>query len=156
MAIAHTVADYLNSRGVEYEVIQHSHTGSSMETAESAHVPGDQLAKSVVLEDEQGYLMAVIPATHRIQISKLNRLTNRNLGLTTETALEGLFEDCELGAIPPLGDAYGMQTVWDTCLAEQPDVYFEAGDHEELIHVAGAEFQSLMASDMRGEFSTHT
>ncbi|MDH3639743.1 MAG: YbaK/EbsC family protein [Gammaproteobacteria bacterium] len=156
MAIASTIIEYLNGCGVEYDVIQHEHTGCSMETAQSAHVPGDQLAKSVMLEDEDGYLMAVIPATHRVQISKLNRLTQRQLGLVTEPELEYLFEDCEPGAIPALGQAYGIETVWDEHLAAQSDVYFEAGDHEELIHVAGEEFRSLMESDVCGQFSTHS
>ena len=155
MAIANTVIDYLNGRGVEYDVIQHEHTGCSMETAQSAHVPGDQLAKSVMLEDENGYLMAVIPATHRVHISKLNRLTQRQLGLVTEPELEYLFEDCEPGAIPALGHAYGIETVWDEHLAAQPDVYFEAGDHEHLVQVSGKTFHELMASAERGDFSEH-
>ena len=155
MAIPTTIVDYLNARSVKYDVVEHDRTGCSMETAQSAHVPGDQLAKSVMLEDENGYLMAVIPATHRVHISKLNRLTQRQLGLVTEPELEYLFEDCEPGAIPALGNAYGIETVWDEQLATQTDIYFEAGDHEELIHVAGEEFRSLMASDVCGEFSKH-
>jgi len=79
----------------------------------------------------------------------------RNLGLATENELAGLFKDCELGAIPPIGPAYGIEIVVDDSLLQEDDVYFEAGDHEELIHVSGKQFQDLVAGARHGHFSRH-
>ena len=79
---------------------------------------------------------------------------NRNLGLAAESELGNLFFDCEIGALPALGPAYGVETVVDDALAEQPDIYFEAGDHEQLIHVSAETFQALLGDAIRhGHFS---
>lgn len=145
MAIALTLKDYLRRHEVEYEVISHHRTLCSSETAAAAHVPGERLAKSVVLEDAQGYVMAVLPATHRIRLGALREQLNRDLRLASETELASLFKDCVPGAIPPVGDAYGMQTVLEHSVAGESDVYFEAGDHEELIHVNGRTFTRVMS-----------
>ena len=84
MAVAMTMQDYLNRWGVEYEVIPHPHTASSLETAEAAHVPGDQLAKCVMTEDYRGYLMVVIPANHQVEFDQLDVELDRRLELATE------------------------------------------------------------------------
>ncbi len=153
MAIAHTLEDYMTSKGIQYEVVPHPRTLSSIETAEAAHIPGDALAKAVLLEDDNGYLMAVVPATHHVKLGKLSEQLNRQLRLAVESELAPLFKDCQLGAVPPLGMAYGMPTILDSSLVEQPDIYFEAGDHEELIHLSGRHFQSLLADARLGRFS---
>jgi Ala-tRNA(Pro) deacylase len=154
MAIASTVSDYLAEHDVAYDILTHIHTASSGESAEASHVPGARLAKSVVLEDDQGYLMVVLPSCRRIDLGELHRQLNRNLGLATESELGRLFEDCEIGALPALGPAYGMETVVDDAIAEQPDIYFEAGDHEQLVHVSAEVFQTLMGDSIhRGHFS---
>jgi len=74
----------------------------------------------------------------------LSRQLDRKLRLASESDLPSLFGDCELGAIPAVGPAYGMLTVMDDRLREQPEIYFEAGDHEELIHMKQEEFTVLM------------
>lgn len=154
MAIASKVSDYLAEHDVAYDVLTHSHTASSGESAEAAHVPGARLAKSVILQDDQGYLMVVLPSTRRLDLGELHRQLNRNLGLATEGELGRLFNDCEAGALPAIGPAYGMETVVDNTIAEQPDIYFEAGDHEQLIHVSAEVFQSLMGDSVQhGHFS---
>ena len=155
MPIAKTLSRYLIEREVPYDVIAHPQTVSSMETAQAVGVPGDRVAKTVVLEDEQGYVLAVVPATHRVDLGELHRQLNRNLGLATEAELARLFEDCELGAIPAVGPAYGMETVVDDRLAEQPDVYFEGGDHEQLVHVTGETFDMLLGDAPHSRFSYH-
>ncbi len=155
MGIAITLDRYLKEHDVAYDVCPHNHTSTSMETAQAAHIPGDRVAKSVVLEDDKGYLMAVLPATHRLDLGELHRQTNRRLGLATETELRGLFDDCEVGAIPPIGSAYGMDVLVDHSLAEQTDVYFDAGDHEQLIHVSGETFANLLGEAQYGHFSRH-
>ena len=154
MAIAMTVANYLAEHDVAYDVLAHPHTATSGESAEAAHVSGMHLAKSVLLEDEQGYLMVVIPSNRQVNLGELHRQLNRNLGLATEGELSGLFNDCEVGALPAVGPAYGVETVIDITLAEQPDIYFEAGDHEQLIHVSAETFHALLGEQARhGHFS---
>lgn len=155
MSIAHTLHDYMMQQGVRYEVTTHPHTLTSMETAAAAHVPGDELAKAVILEDDDGYVMAVVPATHHVKLGKLRGQLGRNLRLALERDFSAVFSDCEAGAIPPLGMAYGMPTLVDDSLAEQPDVYLEAGDHEGLIHLERSAFQNLLATAQHGRFSSH-
>lgn len=152
MATASTVEQYMAQHDLRHEVLSHPHSHSSIETAELAQVPGDRVAKSVVLEDEDGYVMAVLPSTYNVRLSKLGRDLNRRLRLATEDQIEGLFADCERGAVPPLGLAYGMPTIVDESLCRQPDVYFEAGDHERLIHMGQDAFAALMEHAGRGSF----
>ena len=133
----------------------HGYTNSSMNTAEAAKVPGDQLAKSIILEDEDGYLMAVLPATHHVEIGRLSQQLNRKLGLATESEIARLFTDCELGAIPPVGEAYGMEMIMEDSLSTCEDVYFEGGDHTDIVHVHGEDFKRLMRTAMHGQFSRH-
>ncbi len=153
MAIAITLQQYLDQNGVEYEVLPHAHTQTSLDTAHTSHIPAEHIAKSVILEDEAGYLMAVIPASHHIDLGKLSRQLERRLGLATEEELPGLFSDCEIGAIPPIGEAYQMEVVMDDSLEKCPDIYFEAGDHTDLIHVRGPAFLQLMQRARHGHFS---
>lgn len=153
MGIAITVKEYLNRNGIEYEVLSHPRSGSSMETARVAHVPGDSLVKTVVLEDEAGYVVAVVPSTHRVRIGALSGQLHRPLRLASEREFPALFKDCDLGAIPPLGPAYGLPTVIEEELARKSEVYFEAGDHEELIRVSGEQFMRLLAGAEKHHFS---
>jgi len=156
MSIATTLREYLENEGIEYDVLAHPLTQSASETAHAAHIPGDLLVKSVVLEDERGYVMAVIPSTRRVEIGKLSKHLNRKLGLATENELSRLFDDCETGAIPPIGQAYGMDVVIDDdCISERSDVYFEGGDHTELIHVSGRDFETLMSAVKHCRFTRH-
>jgi len=155
MTIAASVTDHLSREGVPYEVITHEHTRDSNHSAEAAHIPGDQLAKCVMLEDGNGYLMAVVPATHKVDLGAVHRQLNRKLALATERELADLFKDCDPGAIPPLGRAYGMETILDDSLNCSRGVYFEAGDHEALVHVKGKDFLRLMGNALRGEISHH-
>lgn len=155
MGIAITLQDYLSEKGTEYDVVDHPHALSSLKIAAAAHVPGDRLAKTVMLEDDDGYLMAVVPSTHRVMLSALRKQLNRNLRLANEFDLAQLFKDCEFGAIPPVGQAYGIETVVAEDLAQQDDIYFEAGDHRELIHLSRTQFLELMSGADRLHFTRH-
>jgi Ala-tRNA(Pro) deacylase len=156
MAMATTIKEFLAVRGTKYELVPHTHTHSSQYSAEAAHVPGDKVAKSVVLRDaDDGYLMAVLPATCQVELSILARQLNRRLALVDEAELADLFRDCELGAVPAVGAAYGIRTVVDVRLLEQPDIFFEAGDHQELVHLSGGEFRDLLQNFERVDFSRH-
>ncbi|MEE8428134.1 MAG: YbaK/EbsC family protein [Gammaproteobacteria bacterium] len=155
MAIAGTVFRYLTERRIPYDVLSHSHTGSSMETAQVAHIPGVRVAKSVVLEDDHGYVMVVLPASRRLDLGELHHQLKRPLGLVSERELSALFQDCDMGAVPAVGPAYGIETVVDDTLVEQPDVYMEAGDHEQLIHLSGEDFESLLEQAQYLHISRH-
>jgi len=154
MAIATTISNYLADHDIAYDVLTHPHTMTSSESAQASHVPGARLAKSVVLEDEDGYVMVVLPSDRHVDLGELHRLLNRKLGLASEHELVGLFSDCEFGALPPLGHVYGIETLVDEAIAEQAEVWFEAGDHEQLIHVTHEDFVALMGEGFRhGRFS---
>ena len=144
MSMASNVRNYLDRTGIHYSVDRHPHTYSSMHTAQSAHVPGEQLAKGVLLRDAVGYVLAVVPATHRVRLGQLHEQFGRNFEPASEAELEYIFTDCEMGAVPALGPAYDLQTIVDPWLCEQSDVYFESGDHEELVHLAGEDFEELL------------
>jgi Ala-tRNA(Pro) deacylase len=155
MGVATTLQDYLESRGIAYEVVEHPHTDSAMRAAEAAHVPGDQVAKPVLLGDDHSYLLAVIPATHRLELDRLNQMMARSLEMLPEDEIEATFTDCERGAIPAIGEAYGVDVVIDPSLMHQADVYFESGDHEHLIHLHGDVFRGLMEHAPRAQVSHH-
>jgi Ala-tRNA(Pro) deacylase len=153
MAIAKRLKWYLDQHGAAYEVIAHPHSGSSRETARLAHVAEDQLAKCVLLEDERGYLLAVLPSASRIDLALLNGHLGRQLELATEAELAAIFEDCEPGAVPPVGKPYGIPTVVDEALLHVSEVYFEAGEHRDLVRMKGAEFAALMRAAPHWVFS---
>ena len=155
MPLSESVKDYLSLHRVRYDTIVHSTTQDASHTAQAVHVPGARVAKAVVLEDDNGYVMAVIPASHRLDLQALGRELHRDLALTREPNLLSLFQDCAPGAIPALGQAYGMETVVDQALIENPAIYFEGGDHLSLIRVSGAEFRRLMANSLQRAISTH-
>lgn len=153
MTIATSARDYLAREGVQYQMIPHQRTADSAHSAQAAHVPGDQLAKCVMLEDRHGYLMAIVPATRQVDLGAVRRQLNRKLRLAADSEIAGLFKDCEPGAIPPLGEAYSLDAILDESLIGSPDIYFEAGDHETLVHVTGDDFLRLMIGVLRGEIS---
>jgi Ala-tRNA(Pro) deacylase len=155
MTIATKLNQHLKQAGVEFDVIAHPRTASSSRTAQAAHVTGECLAKAVVLHDASGYLLAVVPSTHRVEVDSLNRLLGRTLNLATEDEIGDLFDDCEVGAVPPIGAPYGIETVLDESLAAPPDICFEAGDHRNLIRVTADNFTILTADASRERFSHH-
>jgi Ala-tRNA(Pro) deacylase len=148
-----TLQDCLRSKGSQYEIVHHPYSHSSIETAAAARIPGDRLAKTVLLEDEHGYVAAVLPSTYAVRLSELWAQTGRHLVLAKEVELRKLFKDCDAGALPPVCTAYGMYTYLDESLAHQPDVYFEAGDHEALIHMGTKQFLDLMDRAERARFA---
>lgn len=153
MPVSSSLRSFLDAQGIQYEVLEHPRSVSAPRTAAAAHVPGARLAKSVLLEDEQGYVVAVVPSTRRVDLARLHRHTHRMLGLAVEEEIAALFEDCDPGAIPAVGAAYGIKTVVDDSLRDQPDIYFEAGDHEALIHLSQQQFNSLMSGADHGSIS---
>jgi Ala-tRNA(Pro) deacylase len=157
MTIANKLESYLLQQETSYQLTAHEHSDFSMDTAEKAHVPGDALAKGILVKEEKGYLLVVLPSDYHIELKTLRTLLRQEVELASESEVGTLFNDCDPGAVPPIGAAYGIKTIWDpnTSLGKLDDIYFEAGDHDHLIHVSGEQFHELMASAERGQFSQH-
>lgn len=154
MAIAISVQDYLESCSAQYDLLPHPKTSSAMASARTANINAHQLAKGVVLKDvDNNYLMAVIPADNRLSVGALSFMLDRDLSLVHEWELDDIFPDCESGAVPCLGQAYGMDIVWDEQLSQSRDVYFESGDHRQLVHLDQREFHNIMEPFLHDDIS---
>ena len=154
MAIAITLEQYLNSQGIAYDAIQHKRTACAARSASASHIPLDQMAKGVVLSSRNGYVLAVVPASRQVGLDKVGRCIEQPVALATEAEIAPLFPDCEPGAVPAVGAAYGLQTVLDESLETKSDIYFEAGDHCTLLHIDGDEFGRLTRTAAHGPIST--
>ena len=155
MNIAPTLAHELLKHGIAYDVVSHSHANSSLHSANAAHIPSAKMVKPVVLEDDYGFVMALVPANKYVKINELNSLLNRDMDLATETELSSVFSDCDKGAYPPIGDAYGMYTIVDYDLDDCDDVYIEAGNHTELLHLSRDGFRKLVERSRHGNIGIH-
>ncbi|WP_431321259.1 aminoacyl-tRNA deacylase [Rhizobium sp. YTU87027] len=153
MTIARKLQDYIDGEGIPYETLDHHRTATTSQSAQAAHVPGSRLAKSVVVHHEMGYVLAVVPSTHRIELSTLQDVMNKRLGLASEDEVSSLFADCDIGAVPPIGSAYNVPVILDESLGTASDVYFEGGDHRTLVHMSGLSFRNLMKDAQIARFS---
>jgi len=153
MGIALTLAQYLIDRGVAYNLVPHPHTETASASAAASNVPADSVAKAVVLRGGDGFMLAVLPASRHIRFDELRRLLGNDVDIAGEEQVETLFLDCEPGSVPALGAAYGLNVVVDDSLAQQSDVYFEGGDHANLVRISGTSFQQLMVDARHGRFS---
>ena len=154
MAVAISVRDYLKSCSAQYELVPHALTKSTLASARTAHINPHQVAKAVVLRDtDTNYLMAVIPADCRLSIGALSFMLDKDLSLVNEWELSELFQDCADGAVPCLGQAYGIDIIWDDALMNNKDIYFEAGDHRQLVHIGLGQFQNIMGPFLHDEIS---
>lgn len=152
MTIATRLQSHLERENIPFEVIAHPHTATASETAEAAHVPGDHLAKSVLIHMEEGPLLAVVPSDHQVDLTALQAIIDRRLGLAQEPEMNELFSDCAPGAAPAVGAAYDVPTIVDDSLSGLDRVWFEAGDHETLVEMQGKDFDTLMQSARHGSF----
>jgi Ala-tRNA(Pro) deacylase len=154
MSVSSQLNTYLAQRGARYEICIHEHSLSSAETARRAGLAGGQVAKPVILEDDEGCVMAIVPADKTLKVEDFARLMGRDhLELAKEERIARLFTDCERGAIPPVGMAWGIPTIVDDDLEQVDVVYMEAGDHERLLRMSHDQFHSLMQSQPHGNFS---
>lgn len=144
MSIAPTVMQALRFKGVEFDVVKHPHTTTAAGSAHAAHVSEGRLAKAVLLKDTGGFLLAVLPACNTVDIGHLCKVLHRPLQLATEADLAEAFYDCEPGAVPAVGEEYLIPTVVDEGLRHLEEVFFEAGDHERLVHISSDGFSRLM------------
>jgi len=154
MGIAISLKQYLDDNDLNYDIMKHPFASNSLAVAKQARVEPNKVVKCVMLEDEGGYVMAVCQASKRIRLSKLYREINRRLEFATEEELAVLLGDCEVGAIPPVGALYDVDVVVDDELLDQDEMYFEAGDHEDLVHVNADTFQIIMRGAEHAAFSS--
>jgi Ala-tRNA(Pro) deacylase len=154
MAIAGTLRAFLDERGAAYELMPHAPASTSSETAESAHVPGHALAKAVVLEDADHphYAVVVLPATEQLNLGELRRRLGDTYALATEEGLSHIFADCDVGSVPPFGQAYGLEVMVDDTLLEEPRVFAEGGDRAALMVFEAQEFARLMKDARHGRY----
>ncbi len=154
MSIPMRLAQYLRQRGVDYEICAHRMSQTSFETARTAHIPPQQLAKSVILEDDAGPVMAVVPADQAVMLGRLMRLLGRHdLHLADERSIAAQFEECNPGAVPSVGMAWDIETIVDDTLDASATVYLETGDHERLLRLTHDQFHRLMSDRYLGHFS---
>ncbi|MDX1452341.1 MAG: YbaK/EbsC family protein [Oleiphilaceae bacterium] len=144
MSVAPRIQAHLNRMGVTYQLVSHPHTATSIDSARTAHVPSRQLAKAVMTHDGDNYRLCVVPASHRLVLNWLNKHMHGQFRLVDEEELSLMFDDCEPGAVPALGQVYGLPVVWDQSLLAMDDIYFESGDHRNLIHLDHGAFMQLM------------
>jgi Ala-tRNA(Pro) deacylase len=137
--------EYLKSQNVKYVSIVHSEAYTAQEIAQSAHIPGGELAKTVMVKKDGKMAMAVLPASHKVSFSLLRAGSGAsNLELASEQEFRDRFPDCELGAMPPFGNLYGMEVFVEEALAQDEEIAFNAGSHIELIKLSYADFSRLV------------
>jgi Ala-tRNA(Pro) deacylase len=145
MAIPQRIRDYLDSQGVAYEPIHHSQAFTAQEVAHSLHISGKKCVKAVVVDGDGKLMMAVIPASHRLSLHDFRGTVEVNrLEMLTESELVKLFPDCELGAIPPFGNLYGIEVWVDRAVADAEEMVFCAGTHEDCLRMRYSEFSKLV------------
>lgn len=153
MTIPSRLAKYLDQHGVQYDVCSHKYSSSSAETARTAHILSSHLAKSVMLEDEDGFVMAVVPANQGVMLGQLTRMLGRShLRLSKEDHIAQCFKDCDPGAVPSVGMPWGVETIVDDDLEACDTVYLECGDHERLLRLTREQFHELMRTQRHGHF----
>jgi Ala-tRNA(Pro) deacylase len=145
--------DYLDRSGARYELCPHDPSVTSLESARSAHVVPHQLAKSVLLEDDTGCVMALLPADKRLSVQELAGMLGRgDLHLATEDRIASVFSGCQRGALPGIAQPWGVETIVDDELESSAQVYLEAGDHEMLLKLSHEQFHELMRDARHGHF----
>ena len=155
MPIAKTVTQYLDNKHVIYDVLEVSHFRSPLEAAELAGISPRALYYPVILRDPFGLLMAILPASHKLDFQRLSALLHRNVEPAFQTQLSSHFADCQPGLIPPLGEPYNIRTIIDASLSTPEEVYIVVGDHARLIKLRRKDFMLMQVNAWLGsEFAT--
>lgn len=153
MSIPRRIRDYLDSQKAPYEWLPHPQAFTAQEVAHSLHVSGKRLAKTVILDADGRLVMAVLPASHRLIISELKAaLEVRRLEMLPESELAKIFPDCDLGAIPPFGNLYGIEVWVDRTVEESGELVFTAGTHVDAVRMKYSDYAELVKPHV-GRFS---
>ena len=147
--------EFLDSHNIEYVTITHSPAFTAQGIAASAHVPGKELAKTVVVKLGGEVAMAVLPAPYKVDFDLLKEIAGVGKAeLATEEEFRDMFPGCEVGAMPPFGNLYGMKVFAAEKLAEDDEIAFNACSHTELIRMSYQDFARLVHPRL-GRFSSH-
>ncbi len=137
--------EYLDSNKVKYVTMKHSAAYTAQEIAAQAHIPGKQLAKTVMIKVDGKMAMAVLPASYKVDLKLLKKATKaKKVELASEKEFKGLFPECEVGAMSPFGNLYEMDVFVSESLAEDNTIAFNAGSHTELIKLDYTDFEKLV------------
>lgn len=138
------IRQYLDERNVEYEVITHRPSYDAQRLAQAIDESGHRVAKTVLLKSDDEYLLAVVPATHRIDLAGVTQLLRTDhLRLASEDETAEQFPDCEKGAVPPFGSLYGLTTLVEESFSETGTFAFETNTHDQAIRMRFSDFFEL-------------
>ncbi len=148
------LTNLLNAEHIDYVTIPHSIAYTAQEAAASAHIPGIEFAKTVIVKIDGKLAMAVLPALYKIHLGLLKQETEASqVSLASEDDFRGLFPGCETGAMPPFGNLYGMDVYVEESLLEDSEITFNAGTHTELMQLSYYDFERLVHPNI-GRFTT--
>ena len=149
------IKEFLDRNDIPYISITHSQAYTAQQVAASAHIPGKEMVKTVMVRIADGLAMAVLPASYHVDFNMLKELTGEeNLRLAFESEFRDVFPDCEVGAMPPFGNLYGMPVFMAESLVENEEIAFNAGTHTEVIRMSCADFVRLVEPRIL-RFSAH-
>ena len=141
---AAALRNLLEANDIQYVTISHEPSFTAQETAASAHVSGYRMAKTVLAKFDGKLAMVVVPAAHRVNLDSLRKQTGAHrVELAHEDEFASAFPECELGAMPPFGNLYGMDVFVERDLARNERIVFNAGNHAELVGLAYKDFERL-------------
>ena len=142
---ASKLKEFLDNKGVKYVLVSHAPACTAQEIAASAHIPGKELAKTVMVKIDGKISMAVLPASYVVDFDRLKSAVGASdVKLASEDEFKDLFPECELGAMPPFGNLYGMPVYSDRSLSEDEEIAFNAGSLKELFRMAYKDFETLV------------
>ncbi len=137
--------DFLDREKVKYVVITHSPAYTAQEVAQSAHIRGKELAKTIIVELDGNMAMAVLPANRKIVLQDLREVTgSEQVKFASEDEFKARFPDCETGAMPPFGNLYDMEVYLAEALTHNEEIVFNAGSHTEVVKLALRDFERLV------------
>lgn len=143
---AQALKKFLDENGVDYQVVAHDTAYTAQEVAATAHIPGRDMAKTVVVRLDGDLAMAVLRATDRLDLDLLKSAAGADRAeLASEHDFETRFPECETGAMPPFGNLYEMEVLVDKRLAEDDEIAFNAGTHTEALNLAWKDFERLVS-----------
>ncbi len=143
MPISTRIKNHLEETHVPYLPLTHPSSYTAQGAAAVMHVSGREVAKTVVVQAENEYFLAVMPASYHVNVEKLASAIGHPTRLATEGEFSSLFSDCEIGAVPPLGELYGLRVFVDESLAVDKEIIFNAGTHRDAIRMTYDDFVSL-------------
>jgi len=136
---------FLDDNGIKFVSIQHSAAYTAQEVAALAHIPGELMAKTVMVKIDGQMAMAVVPASHQIEFDRLAEVAGAVVAeLASEDEFKGFFPTCDVGAMPPFGNLYDLPVYCAAALSEDLEIAFSAGSHSELIRLAYADYEQLV------------